>query len=337
MAIEHSSIGTDLYTLTAGPYTAKITTYGGILTELHAPDRDGQTADVVLGFNDLTGYLAGHPYFGATVGRFGNRIAKGTFTLDGKEIQLATNDGDNHLHGGVHGFDKAIWAAEPFEAGDDVGLRLTYTSEDGEENYPGELKVALVYTLTATGDLRLEFTATTNAPTPVNLTHHSYFNLKGEGQGTILDHQVQLFCDRYTPVGDDLIPTGIMAPVAGTPLDFTAPHLIGERVDQVPGGYDHNFLLPEGEGLRQVARVVEPASGRTLEVFTTEVGTQLYIGNFLDDTLTGKSGATYPKHGGFCLEPQTCPDAPNQPNFPDCILRPGGEYSHTIIYRFGAE
>jgi aldose 1-epimerase len=337
MSVERSWIGTALYTLTAGPYTAKITPYGGILTELHAPDRDGKTADVVLGFGELTGYLAGHPYFGSTIGRFGNRIGGAKFTLDGQEYQLAANNGENHLHGGIHGFDKVIWAAEPFTDGDDAGLKLTYTSEDGEENYPGNLDVTLVYTLTATGDLRLDFTATTDAATPVNLTHHSYFNLKGEGQGTILDHQVQLFCDRYTPVGDDLIPTGEILPVAGTPLDFTTPHLIGERIDQVPGGYDHNFLLPDGEGLRKVAKVTEPASGRTLEVLTTEIGTQLYTGNFLDGTLTGKSGATYPKNGGFCLEPQKCPDSPNQPNFPSCILRPGEEYKHTIIYRLGAE
>jgi aldose 1-epimerase len=337
MSVERSWIGIALYTLKAGPYTAKITPYGGILTELHVPDRDGKTADVVLGFPELTGYLAGHPYFGSTIGRFGNRIGQARFALDGQEVQLAANDGENHLHGGIRGFDKVLWDAEPFTDGEDAGLKLTYTSPDGEENYPGNLDVTLVYTLTTTGDLRLDFTATTDAATPVNLTHHSYFNLKGEGQGTVLDHEVQLFCDRYTPVGDDLIPTGDILPVAGTPLDFTTPHAIGERIDQVPGGYDHNFLLPDGDGLRKVARVVEPASGRTMEVLTTEIGTQLYTGNFLDDTLTGKSGVKYPKNGGFCLEPQKCPDSPNQPNFPSCILRPGDEYTHTIIYRFGAE
>jgi len=334
MSVERSTIGTDLYTLTAGPYTAKITPYGGILTELHVPDRAGKTADVVLGFKDLSGYLAGHPYFGSTIGRFGNRISQARFTLDGKEYRLAANNGENHLHGGIRGFDKVLWAAEPFTSGKDAGLRLSYTSPDGQEGYPGKLDVVLVYTLTATGDLRLDFTATTDAATPVNLTHHSYFNLKGEGQGTILDHQVQLFCDRYTPVGADLIPTGQVLPVAGTPLDFTTPHLIGERIAQVPGGYDHNFLFPEGSGLRQVARVVEPASGRTMEVLTTEPGTQLYTGNFLDGTLTGKAGAKYPQHGGFCVEPQKCPDSPNQPGFPSCILRPGDTYRHTIVYRF---
>ena len=290
---------------------------------------------MVLGFDSLTGYLAGHPYFGATVGRVGNRIGKARFLLDGREIRLAANNGPNHLHGGIRGFDKVMWQAEPFAGTEDAGLRLTYTSPDGEESYPGNLAVTLVYTLTCGGDLRLDFTATTDAPTPVNLTHHSYFNLKGEGKGTILDHEVQLFCDRYTPVGADLIPTGEILPVAGTPLDFTAPHAIGERIAQVPGGYDHNFLLPEGEGLRRIARVVEPKLGRTMEVFTTEVGTQLYAGNFLDGTLVGKSGAAYPKHGGFCLEPQNCPDAVNQPAFPNSILRPGDTYRHSIVYRFG--
>lgn len=338
MSVEHSTIGTDLYTLHAGPYSAKITTYGGILTELHVPDANGKTADVVLGFRDLTGYLAGHPYFGSTIGRFGNRIGGARFALDGKEYHLAANNnGVNHLHGGIRGFDKVLWAAEPFTSGKDAGLRLSYTSPDGEEGYPGKLAVVLVYTLTATGDLRLDFTATTDAATPVNLTHHSYFNLKGEGEGTVLDHQVQLFCDRYTPVGETLIPTGEILPVAGTPLDFTTPYAIGARIAQVPGGYDHNFLLPDGSGLRKVARVTEPASGRIMEVLTTEIGTQFYTGNFLDGTLTGKSGAKYLKNGGFCLEPQKCPDSPNQPSFPSCILRPGEKYEHTIVYRFSAE
>lgn len=337
MSVKRSTIGIELFTLKAGPYTAKIMPYGGILTELHVPDRDGTTADVVLGFRDLVGYLAGHPYFGSTIGRFGNRIGQARFTLDGKEYRLATNNGANHLHGGIRGFDKVLWDAEPFAGGDDAGLRLSYTSRDGEEGYPGNLSVALVYTLTASGDLRLDFTAATDAPTPVNLTHHSYFNLKGEGQGNVLDHQVQLFCDRYTPVGADLIPTGEILPVAGTPLDFTAPHAIGERIAQVPGGYDHNFLLPAGEGLRKVARVLEPESGRVLEVLTTEIGTQLYTGNFLDSSLVGKAGEIYLQHGGFCLEPQKCPDSPNQPAFPSCILRPGETYRHTLVYRFGLE
>src|SRR4051812_12328303 len=276
----------ELYVLTNGPMTAKVMTFGAIVTELHVPDRDGQPADVVLGFDDLRGYLAGHPYFGATVGRVANRIAKGKFTLDGKEYTLAINDPPNTLHGGLKGFDKVVWTAEEVQRPDGPAVRMTYLSPDGEEGYPGNLSVAVTFTLTDGGGLKIDYEATTDKATPVNLTNHSYFNLAGPASGPILGHELMLAADRYTPVDDTLIPTGEVRPVRGTPLDFTTPTAIGARLDQLktdPVGYDHNYVLRGGgDGPAPAARVSDPASGRVMEMLTTEPGVQLYTANFLD-------------------------------------------------------
>ncbi len=329
----------EIYTLTNGSgATAKIMTYGAILTELRVPDRDGKLGDVVLGFDSLQGYLAGHPYFGANVGRVGNRVAKGKFTLDGKEYKLATNNGPNSLHGGIKGFDKVVWKAGP-AAADGPSINLTYRSPDGEEGYPGNLTVSLTYTLTADNSLRVAYGAWTDKPTPVNLAHHSYFNLAGPASGDVLGHRVTIFADKYTPVDDTLIPTGKIEPVKGTPLDFTTPHTIGERIAELKGdpvGYDHNYVLRSGGSKTPelAARVYEPKSGRVLEVLTTEPGLQFYTGNFLDGTLKGKGGVVYQKHAGFCLEAQHFPDSVNHPEFPSVILRPGQTYSQTTVYRF---
>ncbi len=325
----------DLYTITnTHGMTLRVATYGCIITELHAPGRDGKMGDVVLGFDALDKYLAGHPYFGATIGRFGNRIARGQFTLDGVDYQLATNDGDNHLHGGDKGFDKMVWQAE--EAGD-AAIQFSYTSPDGEENYPGTLTVHMTYQLTDDNELRIDYEATTDKATPVNLTNHSYFNLAGEGAGDILGHVLTIEADQYTPVNDALIPTGELASVEGTPLDFRAATPIGDRIEQA-GGYDHNYVLRNQTGnLARAARVAEPTTGRVMEVLTTEPGVQLYSGNFLDGALAGKSGRVYHKHNGFCLETQHYPDSPNQPHFPSCILRPGEKYKTTTIYKFSVE
>jgi aldose 1-epimerase len=333
----------ELYVLTSPKgVTAKVMTYGAILTELHVPDRDGKFGDIVLGFDDLGGYLAGHPYFGATVGRVANRIARGRFTLDGKEYRLATNNGPNSLHGGLKGFDKKVWKAEPVETEDGVAVRFRYRSLDGEEGYPGNLDTAVTYTLTDDGALRLDYTATTDKPTPVNLTNHSYFNLAGPAAGDVLGHEVMLAADKYTPADDTFIPTGAVAPVRGTPLDFTTPATIGSRIDQLKGepvGYDHNFILRggDGKGPALAARVREPKTGRVLEMLTTEPGVQFYTGNFLDGTLKGKGGVVYRKHAGFCLEAQHYPDSVNHPEFPSTILRPGQTYTQTTVYRFSAK
>jgi aldose 1-epimerase len=332
----------ELYVLTnAKGVTAKVMTYGAILTELRVPDRDGKFGDVVLGFDDLGGYLAGHPYFGATVGRVANRIARGRFTLDGKEYRLATNNGPSALHGGVKGFDKLVWKAEPVEAKDGVAVRFRYRSPDGEEGYPGNLEAAVTYTLTDDNALRLDYAATTDRPTPVNLTNHTYFNLAGPGAGDVLGHELMLAADKYTPADDTLIPTGAVRPVGGTPLDFTTPATIGSRIDQLKGeprGYDHNFVLRggDGKGPALAARVREPKTGRVLEMFTTEPGVQFYTGNFLDGTVKGK-GAVYGKHTGFCLEAQHFPDSVNHAEFPSTILRPGQTYTQTTVYRFSAK
>ena len=317
--------------------TATISSYGGTLTSLLVPDRNGRLGDVVLGFEDVSGYQSpafrkANPYFGALIGRYGNRIARGRFTLDGTAYHLATNNGPNALHGGTVGFDQRIWQATPGTAAAAETLTLTYHSPNGEEGYPGNLTVTVVYTLTDDHALRLAYTATTDRATPLNLTNHAYFNLSHGTSKDILAHELTLAADRYTVVDDTLIPTGELRPVAGTPFDFTAAHAIGARIAQVPGGYDHNFVLnPAGPA----ARVFDPASGRTLDVTTDQPGIQLYTGNFLDGSLTGKGGTVYGPHAGFCLETQHFPDSPNQPGFPNTILRPGEVFRSSTVYRFG--
>jgi len=324
---------------------AKISDYGGIVVSLDVPDRDGDMGDVVLGFASLEEYVADSPYFGCIVGRYGNRIGKSAFTLDGETYSLTVNDGPNHLHGGAVGFDKVVWDATTEDTPDGPSLVLTHTSPDGDEGYPGALTAKVIYTLTNENILRIEMTASTDQPTVVNLTHHSYFNLSGAGQGTILDHEVLIDADYITAVNETLIPTGERMPVVDTPFDFRLPHAIGARIDddheqlRIGGGYDHNYVLNKrGEdGLTGAARVTESSSGRIMDVYTTDPGVQFYTGNFLDGSITGKGGAVYPRRSGFCLEPQVFPDAPNQPDFPSAVLRPGEEYSHTIEYRFSAE
>jgi aldose 1-epimerase len=332
----------DLYVLTNDHgMQASVTTYGGIVTSLAAPDWHGEFTDVVLGFDALEGYLAGHPYFGAIIGRYCNRIGHGTFTLDGREYVLARNSGGNHLHGGVTGFDKRLWqaAARATDAGPQ--LRLGYVSVDGEEGYPGRLDVAVTYTLTNDNELRIDSRATTDSPTHVNLTTHSYFNLAGAGGGDILDHIVTINADRFTPVDDGLIPTGEMRDVAATPMDFRNPVAIGARIDdddqqlRFGHGYDHNWVLnTAGTDLSFAARVSKPTIGRVLEVFTTEPGVQFYTGNFLDGSLIGKADTVFRRRCAFCLETQHFPDSPNRPEFPTTVLRPGEVYETTTVYRF---
>ncbi len=329
----------ELYTLTNSKgMTAKIMTYGAIVTELIVPDRAGKPGDVILGFDNLTQYLGKHPYFGAIVGRVGNRIARGRFKLNGVEYTLATNDGPNHLHGGLKGFDRAVWKAMPMTTTEGPALELTYRSKDGEEGYPGNLTSTVVYTVTDKDELKIEYRATTDKATPVNLTNHMYFNLAGPGSGDVLGHEVTILADRYTPVDDLLIPTGDLAPVKGTPMDFTRPATIGARIAQVKGGYDHNYVLNSGGSKMPVlaVRVREPKSGRVMEVLTTQPGVQFYTGNFLDGSLKGLGG-TYKQHYGFCLETQHFPDSVNQPSFPSTILEPGKTYHEVTIYKFSAE
>jgi aldose 1-epimerase len=329
----------DLYTLTnANGVVAKVITYGGTVTELHAPDKDGKTADVVLGCPDLKTYEAGHPFFGAIAGRVANRIAGARFTLDGKEYKLAANNGPHTLHGGKRGFDKYVWHAERVEGQHGAGVRLTRTSPDGEEGYPGNLKVAVTYTLTDDNALRIDYEATTDKATPVNLTNHSYFNLAGHASGTVLDQVMTIAADKYTPGDATLIPTGQIAPVQGTPFDFTSPTAIGARFKELKGkpvGYDLNYVLnAHGKLSELAARARDPRSGRVLEMYTTEPGVQFYTANFLDGTQKGKDGATYPQHAGFCLEAQHFPDAIHHENFPSVVLKPGDTYRQTTIYKF---
>ena len=319
--------------------TARIITYGATLTELLVPDRDGKPGDVVLGFDDLGGYLDRSPYFGATVGRVANRIAKGRFQLDGVEYRLATNNGPNFLHGGLKGFDKVVWQARAVESPDSAAVRFSYVSRDGEEGFPGTVMVNVIYTLTNDNVLRLDYSATTDRATPVNLSNHTYWNLRGEGD--ILGHVLWMDADRYTPVDDTLIPTGQMAPVKGTPMDFTTATAVGAHIQDVPGkpvGYDHNFVLKSGGGKLALAlRLTEPGTGRQMEMWTTEPGIQFYTGNFLDGTVTGKRGVVYPFHGAIVLEAQHFPDSVNQPAFPSIVLAPGGTYTQTTLYRFTAK
>ena len=312
-------------------------TYGGIITSIRVPDRAGVPGDIVLGFDSLEGYLGNHPYFGGIIGRYANRIANGRFVLDGRTHTLATNNGPNHLHGGLTGFDKVLWTGNPAASG--IGVTFTRRSADGEEGYPGAVDVTVTYTL-RDSSLVVDYSATSDRPTPVNLTQHSYFNLAGGGP--IADHILELNADRYTPVNEGLIPTGEIAAVEGTPMDFRQPLAIGARIDQPHEqlrrgrGYDHNWVVTRaGDGLSLAARVMEPASGRTLQVSTTEPGIQFYTGNFLDGTITGKGGQVYARRSGFCLETQHFPDSPNQPAFPSTVLQPGRPYASTTVFTFG--
>lgn len=333
----------DVFTLcNAKGVEARIINYGGIVLSLKVPDKTGSLGDVVLGYDTLAEYEKETPYFGCLVGRYGNRIAKGKFTLNGKTYTLATNNVPNALHGGVKGFDKVVWQARSYQSTLGPALELRYLSKDGEEGYPGNLAVTAVYTLTADNALRLDYTATTDQDTVLNLTQHSYFNLAGKGD--ILGHVVYLNADKFTPVDSTLIPTGELKPVDGTPFDFCKPTAIGARVNAADeqikfgGGYDHNWVINKSAGqLSLQARVTEPTSGRVLEVLSTEPGLQFYCGNFLDGTLKGKGGWVYQHRNGFCMEPQHYPDSPNQPKFPSVVLKPGQTYQNTIIYKFSVK
>ena len=332
----------DIYTLTnRRGAEVKITNYGGIITSLKVPDRKGKRDDIVLGFDNLDAYLKGSPYFGAIIGRYANRIAKGRFTLNGHQYTLAVNNGENHLHGGIKGFDKVVWTARPLKVPNGAALRLTYLSKDAEEGYPGNLSVRVIYTLTNANELKIEYWATTDKDTVINLTSHSYFNLAGQGIGDILNHQLLINARRFTATDAGSIPTGELKSVKGTPFDFTSAFRIGERINdddqqlKFAKGYDHNFVLNGRMGtLRQAAVVYEPTSGRSMEIWTTEPGIQFYTGNFLDGTLTGKDGKVYQQRYGFCLETQHFPDSPNHPSFPTAVLRRGQQYHTITIHRF---
>ncbi|MEI6323247.1 MAG: aldose epimerase family protein [bacterium] len=334
-----------LFTLTNSKgASVTISNYGGIVTSLKMPDREGKFSDIVLGFRTLPEYETKSPYFGCLVGRYGNRIASGKFTLDGKTYQLARNNNGQSLHGGLKGFDKVVWEAAPLMTKQGPSLKLTYISKDGEEGYPGTLTVTATYTLTNKNELKLVCRATTDKKTIVNLTHHSYFNLAGQGRGDILNHIVTLKSDRFTPVDKKLITTGKIASIKGTPFDFRQPTTIGARINEkaeqlkIAKGYDHNWVAAKLSGqLGVVATVEDPKSGRVMEVLTTAPGFQFYTGNFLDGTLTGKGGKIYNFRNGFCIEPQHYPDSPNHKNFPTVVLKPGQTYKNTIIYRFSAK
>ncbi len=322
---------------------AKVMSYGATLAAVETPDREGKTADVTLGFDNFPDYLTKNRFFGSIAGRYANRIANGTFTLGGKTYQLAVNSKPNHIHGGAQGFDKRVWNAEPFERETEAGVIFTYLSPDGEEGYPGNLKATVIYTLNNRNELSIQYYAETDKPTPVNLTNHAYFNLAGQGNGDVLNHVVMINADRFTPVNENLIPTGELRGVQNTPLDFTRPARIGDRIEdpyqqmQFGKGYDHNFVLNSQDGsLALAARVSEPSSGRVMEVYTTQPGVQLYTGNFLDG-VTGKEGKAYPRRSGFCLETQHYPNSPNQPNFPSTILRPGEKYNQKTVFKFSVE
>lgn len=334
-----------LYTLkNANGVELKITNYGGVITSVSAPDREGEFADVVLGFDRLSKYRDEHPYFGALIGRYGNRIAEGQFAIDGNTYHLPRNNGPNTLHGGESGFDKRLWEAEEVRLDQAAGLDLTRVSEDGEQGFPGNLNVKVRYLLNNDNEIVIQYEATTDQPTVCNLTNHSYFNLKGAGNGDILDHELMINADRFTPINETLIPTGELRPVEGTPFDFRDPTPIGKRIKaenqqlEYAGGYDHNFVLQrDEEGMVLAASVLEPNSGRFLEVLTTEPGLQFYSGNFLDGSNVGKGGKVYEFRNGFCLETQHFPDSPNQEDFPSTVLRPGEVYETRTIYRFSVK
>jgi len=313
----------------------EIIEYGGIITKLFAPDKDGKFADIVLGYETLEEYIKNSPYFGAIVGRYANRISKGEFFINGKKYKLSVNDGKNHLHGGIKGFDKVLWKGKEVKRDDGIGVELNYLSKDGEEGYPGNLNVKVIYFLNNKNELIVSYEATTDKPTPLNLSNHSYFNLKEAGEGDILNHILTINADYYTEVNNELIPTGRLLPVANTPFDFRTPHKIGERIGKVKGGYDHNFVLnKKNKELSFAVRLEEPSSGRILEIYTTQPGLQFYSGNFLDGSITGKYGKRYFKHYALCLETQHFPDSPNHKNFPNTILNPGERYFQKTIYRF---
>ena len=338
--------GTKVYrwSLENGGTKLKVLSWGGVVQSLEIPDRHGKYKNVSLGFDNIEDYVAKTPYFGALIGRYGNRIAKGQFTLDGKDYQLSVNDGVNSLHGGTQGFDKHVWDVEGFTSGSDVGLHLHYTSVDGEMGYPGTLKVKVTYTLTKHGDWRIDYAATTNKATVVNLTNHVYWNLAGEGSGSIYDHELKIAAARYTPVDSGLIPTGELAKVAGTPFDFRHTKTVGEDIREdnqqllYAKGLDHNWVLDKGITGKpeHVATLRDPSSGRSLKIATTEPGLQFYSGNFLDGTLVGTGGHIYRQGDGMCLETQHFPDSPNHPKFPSTVLRPGQTYRSTTVHTFGA-
>ena len=336
--VSDSSVA-DIYTLiNHSGVTLKVTNYGGRITSLLVPDKTGKSGDIVLGFDSLAGYLANNPYFGAIVGRYGNRIAKGKFEIDGNQYTLAQNNGVNQLHGGIKGFDKVVWKAEDFKTEKSVGIKLSYLSIDGEEGYPGNLNSVVTYTLTDDNQLIFEYSATSDKSTPINLTQHSYFNLAG--QGDIKGHEVMISASRYTVVDSTLIPTGELRDVKGTPFDFTSVKTIGKDLVATGGnpiGFDHNYVLNTKELKELAVRVVEPISGRIMEVYTDQPGVQFYTGNFLDGTITGKCGNVYKQHSGFCFETQHFPDSPNHPAFPTAILKPGETYHTTTIYKFTAK
>ena len=351
MSISSNTFGTttngqkvDIYTLhNSKGMEAKITNYGGIIVSLKVPDKNGKIADVVLGFDKLSDYEARNPFFGAITGRYANRIANGKFKLNGTEYKLAVNNGPNSLHGGKVGFDKKVWSASRVHRKDGVGVEMSYTSPDGEEGYPGTLKCLVTYVLTNNNELLIQYSATTDKPTVINLTNHSYFNLAGEGSGNILNHEVTINADYFTPTDDGLIPTGEKADVRGTPLDFTSPHKIGERIGagfkplKQGMGYDHNFIISGGHGLKLAARVKDPRSGRVMEVRTTEPAVQFYSSNHMTKLTGCKNGHTYDFRHAYCFETQHYPDSPNHPDFPTTVLNPGDTYQHTCIYKFSAE
>jgi aldose 1-epimerase len=341
MSVQKETYGTtpdgkpvDQFTLTNdNGMRVKIIGYGGIVTSLEVPDRDGKLGNVVLGCEDLEGYMAEHPYFGALCGRFSNRIANGKFTIGDTEYSLATNNDANHLHGGIKGFDKQLWSAEAVEGEGTVGVKLGYVSVDGEEGYPGNLTIEVNYTLTNDNELKIDYSATTDKATPINLTNHSYWNLAGAG--TIMDHGLTLFCDKYLPVDAGLIPTGELASVKDTPMDFLTAQTIGSRFAEVEGGYDHCYVLSStDEGMKPVAEVHDATTGRVMKVTTSEPAVQFYTGNFLDGS-AGSGG--YAKNSGLCLETQHYPDSPNKPDFPNTILKPGQTYKHSTIYQFSTK